>query len=1271
MTKMKSRYIGSAVAVAIGLFAASLPGCAGGPAPATPATVDLSARRARDAGRGSSDPDEVARWLLDEMLAPGGTPKGADEARARLAKTKSGGMLASFAGAVHDETHGAPRRAAEGYVATLVAAQASEDPLAPLAAWWAAHHLASLRGSVARLWATHETSLARILERPGHVGFRALAELQDWQGTEEVDRADVVGDAYDARVTRRLGCALRARVAGPFGRGTAPERRRAFAAELAPWPATWPEEPTRGSVPRVLRTERHRCLTASTEKTEDGVFYVETFFETDRPRDLLFAVQGAVAVWVDDVQVTARDLRRWGDWQRFGGAARVGKGRHRLLARVLVDAATVRLLELDGRAAGLDTDTDDRKPYGIEKPVLLGDPNPIVRHVALAAEGRPAGGSALEIALVAHAARVDGLNDVASAMMAPLVTPKEAAALALALSAGYARSDVAFPEQVRRINERELHQRATKADPKLWFSRAWLVLDDADSRGLVEAVAPLKALAAELPEVPDPGEQLVRVYGRLGWRAERLQGLRDLVARFPDDKDALSLYAGALEEDGAVAEADKVAARLRQLDPDSEVDLDRALARRDWPAAIAELRRIEKRRPERKEIAARIADVLARAGDPAAAAAQLAKALAKNPDDATVRLRLADHVYATGDVTALRRALAEALSAGSKGIEIREAVELIEGASLLEPYRRDGRKVIKEFEAWEKSGKRMDGTAARILDYAATWVHPDGSSEMLEHEILRMQSQEAVQQEAEQKPPEGLVLRLRVIKPDGSVLEPEPVAGKPTLTMPHLAVGDYLEIEHVTASPSEGGKAKRYRGPHWFFREADKGYWRSEFVVLSPKDRAVEIEQVGKVPAPVTAEKSTFIERRWRVDESPPAPEEPDAPNPREFLPSVRVGWGITLEDMLRRYVDAASEETPLDPRLRDLVASVVKGIPENAREARARALYKYLGENIQDGQDADGRRVLTGRAGSRQAAFLYGCRLLGIPVELAVVKSRVAMPPVGKMSEVEIFDNVALRVELDPAKGPRWMTVRDKFAPFGYVPAELRGQPAFRLVPGTPKDTTDAQGDADGVKIEARAVLREDGSASVEVVHSFLGRMGIGIRSVFDRVAENKRAELVETKLLAQNLPGARLVKLTVDNKDDLAAPLVLRMRAEVPVLARAAGNNLVLRSVFPLGIGQAATLPERQTPMLLANASHVELAFEVVVPESLRLPGSLPSGEVRDGERSVVVKDRVEGRSLVLARVVDVPAGRVQPGAEYARFVAFTRKADEMLEREIAVGR
>ena len=78
----------------------------------------------------------------------------------------------------------------------------------------------------------------------------------------------------------------------------------------------------------------------------------------------------------------------------------------------------------------------------------------------------------------------------------------------------------------------------------------------------------------------------------------------------------------------------------------------------------------------------------------------------------------------------------------------------------------------------------VDGTAARVLDYSALWVHPDGSSYMLEHEILRIQAQEEIGKESEQAPPTGIILHLRVLKPDGSELEPEPVEGKPTLTMP-------------------------------------------------------------------------------------------------------------------------------------------------------------------------------------------------------------------------------------------------------------------------------------------------------------------------------------------------------------------------------------------------------------------------------------------------------------------------------------------------------
>ena len=268
-----------------------------------------------------------------------------------------------------------------------------------------------------------------------------------------------------------------------------------------------------------------------------------------------------------------------------------------------------------------------------------------------------------------------------------------------------------------------------------------------------------------------------------------------------------------------------------------------------------------------------------------------------------------------GDDGALRKALADALLVGAKTEDLRTAIDLLDGTTDLEPYRLDGRKAIREFEAWEKTGKHMAGVSARVLDYSALWIHPDGSAQMLEHEILKIQSQEAINKEAEQKPLEGLALRLRVIKPDGRTLEPEPVSGKPTLTMPNLEVGDYVETEHVTATEGDGDHGRRYRGPTWLFREEDKGYWRSEFVVISPRDKPLVVETRGSVPRPAVSEGATFVERRWRVDESPPMPNEPESVSPAEYLPSVHIGWGVTLRDTVLRLSDLASDDDPASIR--------------------------------------------------------------------------------------------------------------------------------------------------------------------------------------------------------------------------------------------------------------------------------------------------------------------------------------------------------------------
>ena len=107
-------------------------------------------------------------------------------------------------------------------------------------------------------------------------------------------------------------------------------------------------------------------------------------------------------------------------------------------------------------------------------------------------------------------------------------------------------------------------------------------------------------------------------------------------------------------------------------------------------------------------------------------------------------------------------------------------------------------RVIADFEA---SGAALEGTAARVLDYSAVWVKSDGSSRMLEHEIIRVQSAEAITEMAEQPIRGGMFLKLRVVKKDGRMLEPEVVGGKPTVTMPHLEIGDYIETERIEIEP--------------------------------------------------------------------------------------------------------------------------------------------------------------------------------------------------------------------------------------------------------------------------------------------------------------------------------------------------------------------------------------------------------------------------------------------------------------------------------------
>jgi hypothetical protein len=91
----------------------------------------------------------------------------------------------------------------------------------------------------------------------------------------------------------------------------------------------------------------------------------------------------------------------------------------------------------------------------------------------------------------------------------------------------------------------------------------------------------------------------------------------------------------------------------------------------------------------------------------------------------------------------------------------------------------------------------------------------------------------------------------------------------------------------------------------------------------------------------------------------------------------------------------------------------------------------------------------------------------------------------------------------------------------------------------------------------------------------------------------------------------------------------------------------------------------------MLRAASWHTEVRVSVVVPDSLTMPADVPRGELRMGTSSVVTRDTVHGHTIDFDRVIDLPAGRVQPGDEYARWRAFARSADTLLTRDVLVAK
>jgi hypothetical protein len=176
-----------------------------------------------------------------------------------------------------------------------------------------------------------------------------------------------------------------------------------------------------------------------------------------------------------------------------------------------------------------------------------------------------------------------------------------------------------------------------------------------------------------------------------------------------------------------------------------------------------------------------------------------------------------------------------------------------------------------------------------------------------------------------------------------------------------------------------------------------------------------------------------------------------------------------------------------------------------------------------------------------------------------------------------------------------------------------------------------------------------------------------MGARQDLSQLPERRLPDVLQA-LIAQSLRGAILEKHEVRALDDLDSPLSIEMSLEMSQFAQLRGGTLVIQPPFVEPVSAWTALPTRQTPLLMPFDSYRRVKLIIELPAGASLKSPLTPGEISLGDRTVTLKDRTEGSTLIIDRTMHLPAGRIQPD-DYPEFVQFARRADEAQNASIRI--
>ena len=1272
-TRVRVRLVGALAA------AGAIVGCATAPprpSAAPPPAAALAGWQALVDGRGGDAEQEFARAL-------GADPRD---------------VVALFGqGALADE-RGAGDRAASAYVAALAALAGGDSPFAPALAPAAASRLLTLYdelGAAARARIERELRPAELGRAPRLPWLARLALVR-----LAVHAARVRGDAAGLeRIAADDGCARRvfdAGLAGPFG-----------ALDLdAPTPVDAAAPPAAASPTGWLETIASGCRVdiPAPPDGRGGARILRAAIEVPAGSyDLVLDYPGEARVAVDGGTRAAH-----GSGERYapritGHRIALAAGRHdielRIASRGGRAALTFVVLPAD---AGPPRDVRFVDPRAAGPVPARGGPAapiPLPAAASPPSEATGAGAEALGDFTAAYVGDRIEDADLAQGRIARLQA-RPRFALGMALAGTFAGDDPSRPPSFARDAARRLLRAAVAVDPDLaraWETLATIELDDERAR---EAITAAEAAGRAAPDWWGPDLVRARALAARGLDFDADRALDAAAAKAGAAGDAaagpcpvVEALLRRAEERRALADEDRLATAVAGACGHVESRVDRLRARGDTSAAITALRAALTLDPAREDLADDLALLLAGAGRAPEGLATLAALVAREPADPMRRVRLADAQAAAGELRAARQTITRAAFARPDVAEVRRAARALGIPLPLDDQRVDGRAAIAAFE---KAASRYDAPAVMVLDRAVMRVFPSGATMMLTHQIVRLDSKQAIERWGEIAVPAGAeILTLRTHKRDGSTREPEEIAGKETISAADLALGDYVEWEILETRPPSSAFAPGFLADRFYFQSFDAPLARSELVLVTPAGMPVALDRRAGPPAAVTkaAADGTTV-TTFAATGVPQLFAERAAVRSVEYVPSVRASSGVSFPVWARYVAEELHDAVRASPEIRAQARQIASAVPAD-RAARAAALVGWVTETIEATDDfvETASATLARGRGSRVTLALALARELDLPARPLLARSRLVAESAAAAPAQELDDFADALVELDvgaPGKpAPVCADLRLRHAAFGYLPPGIDGARTL-AIPDGGFGVARSRAREDRRTVDMTIRLDERGGGVAMATEELVGWPALEWAELVDEIGPD-RARLrqdFEQRWLGVQFPGARLGDLEIDlPRDRTGRPGTARVRYSfvssqlaIPVERPGPGGREMRLepTFFRSQPGRRfAAEAQRATALVLGFDVPVEMTATLELPGTARVDPAALRKEVvitRDGGYRFVEDRRLQpglaGRPnvLVLHRESALPLMRVAPG-DYPAVAADLRRVDGVEQEEIRI--